>query len=96
MIQNQLGINVPLIMEPERRDTFPAIALAASYLYSIKGTSLNEVVGILPVDPYVDISFFERIKDLEGVLNNSDADCINGCKSNLSFRKVWLYSSITK
>lgn len=74
MIHSQLGNQVPLIIEPERRDTFPAIALAATYLYSIKGISLNEVVGVLPVDPFVDINFFERIKDLEGVINTSDAD----------------------
>src|SRR3954452_12995688 len=33
MIHRQLGMDIPLIIEPERRDTFPAIALAASYLY---------------------------------------------------------------
>ena len=32
IIVNQLGDTVNLITEPERRDTFPAIALAASYL----------------------------------------------------------------
>jgi mannose-1-phosphate guanylyltransferase len=74
IIYNQLGNQIPLIIEPERRDTFPAIALAASYLYSVKGTDLKEVVGVLPVDPYVDISFFERIKGLEDVLKDSDAD----------------------
>jgi mannose-1-phosphate guanylyltransferase len=74
MIHSQLGNHIPLIIEPERRDTFPAIALAATYLYSVKGSSLNDVVGILPVDPYVDISFFERIKDLENALNTSNAD----------------------
>lgn len=74
MIQSQLGNHIPLIIEPERRDTFPAIALAATYLYSVKGTSLKEVVGVLPVDSYVDISFFERINDLEDVLNTSNAD----------------------
>ncbi|WP_085506170.1 sugar phosphate nucleotidyltransferase [Thalassobacillus devorans] len=74
MLHSQLGNHVPLIIEPERRDTFPAIALAATYLYSVKGSSLNEVVGVLPVDPFVELSFFERIKDLEGVLNTSDAE----------------------
>jgi mannose-1-phosphate guanylyltransferase len=74
MIQSQLGNNVPLIIEPERRDTFPAIALAASYLYSIKGISLNEVVAILPVDPYVEASFFNRIKDLEQVITKTESD----------------------
>jgi mannose-1-phosphate guanylyltransferase len=74
MIHSQLGTQIPLIIEPERRDTFPAIALAATYLYSVKGSRLNEVVGVLPVDPYVDISFFERVKDLESTLSKSEAD----------------------
>lgn len=74
MIQSQISSEVPLIIEPERRDTFPAIALAATYLYSVKGTELNEVVGVLPVDPYVESDFFERIQDLEGVLDVSKAE----------------------
>lgn len=74
VIQNQLGNNVPLIIEPERRDTFPAIALAATYLYSIKGISLNEIVAVLPVDPYVQENFFDRIKDLEQVIRETEAD----------------------
>ena len=71
ILQNQLG-GVPIIVEPERRDTFPAIALAASYLYS-QGVSLDETVCILPVDPYVDDRFFERIRDLDSALHNSGA-----------------------
>ena len=71
ILQNQLG-SVPIIVEPERRDTFPAIALAASYLYS-QGVGLDETVCILPVDPYVDDQFFDRIRDLEGALHNSGA-----------------------
>ncbi|MEH6936119.1 MULTISPECIES: sugar phosphate nucleotidyltransferase [Bacillus] len=74
MINSQLGNDVPIIIEPERRDTFPAIALAASYLYSKEHVDLNEVVGVLPVDPYVENSFFERLLDLEKALNSSNAD----------------------
>jgi mannose-1-phosphate guanylyltransferase len=74
MIQSQLGNHIPLIIEPERRDTFPAISLAATYLYSVKGISLAEVVGVLPVDPYVENSFFERVKGLEDAINMSDAE----------------------
>ncbi len=47
MIHSQIGNDVPLIIEPERRDTFPAIALAATYLYSVKNISLKEVIGVL-------------------------------------------------
>lgn len=74
MIQNQLGSEVKLIVEPERRDTFPAIALASTYLYSVEGVGLDEVVAVLPVDPYVEKPFFERIKGLEEVLLESGAD----------------------
>ncbi|XEC96242.1 sugar phosphate nucleotidyltransferase [Paenibacillus tarimensis] len=74
MIRSHVGMGVPLIIEPERRDTFPAIALAAVYLYSIVGTSLEEVVTILPVDPYVENSFFSRIKVLERVIRESGSD----------------------
>lgn len=74
MINSQLGNQVPIIVEPYRRDTFPAIALAATYLYSISGVGLNEVVAVLPVDPYVENDFFGKIKELEQVVTESDAD----------------------
>ncbi|MBI0577472.1 cupin domain-containing protein [Neobacillus cucumis] len=74
MIHSQIGINVPLIVEPERRDTFPAIALAASYLYSIEDLAENEVIVVLPVDPYIEDHFFEKVKELEKALTHSEAD----------------------
>ncbi|MFC0213513.1 sugar phosphate nucleotidyltransferase [Paenibacillus chartarius] len=74
IIHSQLGEHVPVIIEPERRDTFPAIALAASYLYSIAGAGLNEVICILPVDPYVDAGFFNKIQELEDVCRDTNAD----------------------
>ncbi|GAB1800841.1 sugar phosphate nucleotidyltransferase [Priestia megaterium] len=74
MITSQVGTDIPLIIEPERRDTFPAIALAASYLHSEEQASEDEIVVVLPVDPYVEDGFFERVKDLESVLRDSKAD----------------------
>lgn len=74
MIYTQLGTDVPLIIEPERRDTFPAIALAGSFLFSEKHTDLDETVIVLPVDPYVHDNFFERVKVLDSVLQSSNAD----------------------
>lgn len=74
MITSQIGTDIPLIIEPERRDTFPAIALAASYLHSEEQASEDEIVVVLPVDPYVEDGFFERVKDLESVLRDSKAD----------------------
>lgn len=74
MIHGQLGSELKLIVEPERRDTFPAIALAAAYLYSVEGVGLGETVVVMPVDPYVEGQFFQRLKDLEHALGGSGAD----------------------
>lgn len=74
MIQSQLGQDVPIIVEPMRRDTFPAIALASVYLFSVEGIRLDEIVAVLPVDPYVEDRFFHRVKDLEETVLASGAD----------------------
>lgn len=74
MIGSQLGPEVRVIVEPERRDTFPAIALAASYLQSVAGAVREDVVMILPVDPYVEDRFFQRARLLEKALIDSGAD----------------------
>ncbi|KAA9004671.1 cupin domain-containing protein [Paenibacillus spiritus] len=74
MIQSQLGPEVPIIVEPERRDTFPAIALTASYLYSVAGVMPDETVAILPVDPYVEASFFETVASLQQTMDTSGAN----------------------
>lgn len=47
-IINQLGEDVNVVTEPERRDTFPAIALAASYLAKEKKCNDDKVVVIMP------------------------------------------------
>ncbi|MGM1050392.1 MAG: sugar phosphate nucleotidyltransferase [Bacillota bacterium] len=74
MILSQVGSEVEVIVEPERRDTFPAISLMASYLYSIKGVNLDEVIIVMPVDPYVEVSFFQKLQELERVVQTSNAD----------------------
>ena len=50
-IHNQLGENVGISMEPCRRDTFPAIALAVAYLQDVQGVTGEEPVIVCPVDP---------------------------------------------
>lgn len=74
VVLNQLEDSVEIIVEPERRDTFPAIALAVLYLYSNKNIDLDEVITVLPVDPFVENHFFESLKQLESVLDETNAD----------------------
>src|SRR5690606_17157708 len=73
-IQSQLGHDVPIIVEPDRRDTFPAIALAATYLYSVEEAGLSEIVAVLPVDSYVEDRFFSMVRSLEEHLVHSGAN----------------------
>ncbi len=63
-IHNQLGDTVGISVEPCRRDTFPAIALASAYLHDVRGVSRDEAVVVCPVDPYVEYDYFEALKAL--------------------------------
>lgn len=60
MIKSQLGTDIEVVTEPTRRDTFPAIALAAMYLKD-KGVSLDEAVVVMPCDVFTDSGYFETI-----------------------------------
>ena len=62
-IKAQLGENVGISVEPARRDTFPAIALAAAYLKK-HGVGSDDPVVVCPVDPNVEIDYFECLKEL--------------------------------
>lgn len=74
LLKNQLDIeDEKIISEPSRRDTFPAIVLAASYLFSKIGSSKDEVMIVQPVDPFVDVAFFEKIKELEPLIKKTKA-----------------------
>lgn len=63
-IHNQLGNEVGISIEPCRRDTFPAIALASAYLVDIMHVSKEEAVVVCPVDPYVEDAYFHALKEL--------------------------------
>ncbi len=75
-IRSQLGKNVDVVVEPERRDTFPAIALASVYLALEKGMDENEVVLVLPVDPYADIEYFHAMIEMEKAVQAGIADMV--------------------
>lgn len=63
-IHNQLGVDVDISIEPYRRDTFAAIALATSYLHDVKGISEDEAVVVCPVDPYVEDAYFKCLSEM--------------------------------
>lgn len=73
-IKNQLGDNVGISIEPCRRDTFPAIALAAAYLHDELGVGEDEAVVVCPVDPYVDNTYYEAVEQLQKLAEEGNAN----------------------
>jgi len=74
ILYSQIGAEPSYILEPDRRDTFPAIALSAVYFYQVLGASLDETMCVLPVDPYVEESFFHNIQKLDEVIQRGEAE----------------------
>ena len=75
-IHNQLGDEVGISVEPCRRDTFPAIALATAYLHDVLGVSENEAVVVCPVDPYVEDDYFAALKALGEQADKGEANLV--------------------
>lgn len=75
-IHNQLGEEVGISVEPCRRDTFPAIALASAYLADVKGVDPEEAVVVCPVDPYVEDDYFEALKALSAQADRGEANLV--------------------
>lgn len=73
-IKNQLGEKASICVEPYRRDTFPAIVLAATYLHNQLGISKDEVVVVCPVDPYVDNTYYEAVLKLQKLAETGSAN----------------------
>lgn len=71
-ITNQIGKDVGISIEPCRRDTFPAIALATAYLHDVKNIPLDETVVVCPVDPYVDNDYFIALEKLYETAKKSE------------------------
>lgn len=73
-IKNQLGEKASICVEPCRRDTFPAIVLAAAYLHDELHMGSEEVVVVCPVDPYVDNTYYETVKTLQELAEQGEAN----------------------
>ena len=74
ILRNQLGEGISISVEPCRRDTFPAIALATAYLHDVQGISEDEPVVVCPVDPYVDDAYFAVLKEMCEQAGRGEAD----------------------
>ncbi len=80
-IRRQIGAQAETVFEPSRRHTYPAILLAGAYLLDKKQIGEKEVIAVLPVDPYVEQDYFEKLGEMEQALADSGAQvCLLGVR----------------
>lgn len=75
-IVSQIGGGVNIVTEPERRDTFPAIALACLYLEMEKKCGPDELVVVMPCDTYTDALYFNAIGKMADAVENGLAELV--------------------
>ena len=76
IIVNQLGSGIGIVTEPERRDTFPAIALSSAWLALGKSCPRDEVVVVMPCDPYTEAGYFTTIGKMADCVKAGVADLV--------------------
>jgi len=75
-IRNQLGYDVGISIEPSRRDTFPAIALAVSYVHDVLNADLQDSVIVCPIDHYVDDTYYQMAERIGRIAKESNAELV--------------------
>ncbi len=76
IITNQLGEDITIVTEPCRRDTFPAIALATSFLAKEMKCNRDEVVVVMPCDSYTEAHYFDSIRTMAKAVEADVADLV--------------------
>ena len=60
------------ILEPSRRDTFPALSLAAAYLHYKKEADLEQAILLCPIDVFAESEYFKLLKNVWKLAANND------------------------
>lgn len=80
-IISQIGSQASIVTEPCRRDTFPAICLACEYLVKERHCDKDEIVIVMPCDPYTELGYFNTISKMaEGIKNGLAEMMVMGIK----------------
>lgn len=75
-IRRQIEDGYTLVLEPERRDTAPAIMLACMNLLLKQGADTQDTVVVMPIDTYADQSYYDGIIKLDCAVQDSFADLV--------------------
>ena len=72
----QVGNDCKVVIEPERRDTAPAIMLACEHLRSEQGVGEDETVVVMPIDSFVDDAYFAKVSEIADAVQSGFADIV--------------------
>lgn len=73
IIASQFGQNVDVVIEPSRRGTYPALALAAARLALDRQLPDDEVVVAMPCDVYAETAYFATINTIAAAVKSGEA-----------------------
>lgn len=75
-IRSQVDGDYALVLEPERRDTAPAIMLACANLALEQKADAGDTVVVMPIDTYADQAYYDGIMKLDAAVQGNFADLV--------------------
>lgn len=69
-------VDYDVVIEPERRDTAPAIMLAASYLAWEKGVDPEDTVVVMPIDTYASQAYYDNLVNVDEAVQSDVAELV--------------------
>lgn len=75
-LADQVQGDYALAVEPERRDTAPAIMLACAHLAWEQGAEPADTVVVMPIDSFVDDAYYARLSDLGRAVQSDAAELV--------------------
>ncbi|MCI8452419.1 MAG: cupin domain-containing protein [Eggerthellaceae bacterium] len=75
-IEAQVPGGYRLVLEPERRDTAPAIMLACAHLLFEQGANPSDTVIVMPIDTFAEQAYYDRVADLHQCVQADSANIV--------------------
>lgn len=75
-IESQVKGNYSLVLEPERRDTAPAIMLSCAHLLLEQKANENDTVIVMPIDTYADQDYYNSISVLDQAVQEENSELV--------------------
>lgn len=75
-IERQVEGRYELVLEPERRDTAPAIMLACANLSMKQGAGVDDTVIVMPIDTYADQAYYDSVVTIDNEVRSEQAELV--------------------